>query len=164
VCITVASLVAPVLRPPACLARRIASVIKSGFIRSSVHHFTSATLRRFHRRRLLHATDFFQAAGFTVRGGVSVFKTLPADKGQDERQIFKLSRCSRIFESTLINASAGCRVRESKIRLYVAGRRVNVLLASSGCAPHCTRRPAPGVLLLGFRARQDFHACSIIWN
>jgi hypothetical protein len=41
----------------------------------------------------------------------------------------------------------GC-VRESKIRLYVAGRRVNVLLASSGCAPHCTRRPAPGVLPL----------------
>jgi hypothetical protein len=55
-------------------------------------------------------------------------------------------------------------VRESKIRLYVAGRRVNVLLASSGCAPHCTRRPAPGVLLLGFRAREDFHASSIIWN
>jgi hypothetical protein len=54
------------------MARRIASVIKSGFIRSSVHHFTSATLRRFHRRRLLHATDFFQAVGFTVRGGVSV--------------------------------------------------------------------------------------------
>jgi hypothetical protein len=49
-------------------------------------------------------------------------------------------------------------VRESKIRLYVAGRRVNVLLASSGSAPHCTRRPAPGVLLLGFRAREDFHA------
>ena len=71
-CITVASLVAPVLRPPACLARRIASVIKSGFIRSSLRHFTSATLRRFHRRRLLHATDFFQAAGFTVKGGVSV--------------------------------------------------------------------------------------------
>ena len=41
-------------------------------------------------------------------------------------------------------------MRESKIRLCVAGRRVNVLLASSGCAPHCTRRPAPGVLLLGF--------------
>jgi len=55
-------------------------------------------------------------------------------------------------------------VRESKIRLYVAGRRVNVLLASSGCAPHCTRRPAPGVLLLGFRAREDFHASPIIWN
>ena len=33
-------------------------------------------------------------------------------------------------------------------RLYVAGRRVNVLLASSGCAPHCTRRPAPGILPL----------------
>jgi len=55
-------------------------------------------------------------------------------------------------------------VRESKIRLYVASRRVNVLLASSGCAPHCTRRPAPGVLLLGFRAGQGFHASSIIWN
>jgi hypothetical protein len=41
----------------------------------------------------------------------------------------------------------GC-VRESKIRLCIAGRRVNVLLASSGCAPHCTRRPAPGVLPL----------------
>jgi hypothetical protein len=37
-----------------------------------VHHFASATLRRFHRRRLLHPTGFFQAAGFTVRGGVSV--------------------------------------------------------------------------------------------
>ncbi len=77
VCITVASLVAPVLRLPACIARRIASVIKSGFIRSSVHHFTSATLRRFHRRRLLHATDFFQAVGFTVRGGVSVMAAFP---------------------------------------------------------------------------------------
>ena len=40
-------------------------------------------------------------------------------------------------------------------QLYVAVRRVNVLLASSGCAPHCTRRrlrgfclydSAPGVL------------------
>ena len=75
VCITVASLVAPVLRQPRCMARRIASIIKSGFIRSSVHLFTSATLRRFHRRRLLHATDFFQAAIFTVRGGVSVMAT-----------------------------------------------------------------------------------------
>ena len=62
------------------------------------------------------------------------------------------------------NDLAWHRVRESKIRLYVAGRRVNVLLASSGCAPHCTRRPAPGVLLLGFRAREDFHASPIIWN
>jgi hypothetical protein len=26
---------------------------------------------------LLHATDFFQAAGFTVRGGVSVMATFP---------------------------------------------------------------------------------------
>jgi hypothetical protein len=60
--------------------------------------------------------------------------------------------------------SAGCRVRESKIRLYVAGRRVNVLLASSGCAPHCTRRPAPGVLLLGFRTREDFHVDLFILN
>jgi hypothetical protein len=57
------------------MARRRASVIKSDFIRSSVHHFTSATLRRFHRRRLLHATDFFQAAGFAVKGGVSVMAT-----------------------------------------------------------------------------------------
>ena len=69
-----------------------------------------------------------------------------------------------MFTSTLINASAGCRVRESKIRLCVAGRRVNVLLASSGCAPHCTRRPAPEVLPLGFRAGEDFHASPIIWN
>jgi hypothetical protein len=52
------------------MARRTASVIKSDFIRSSVHHFTSATLRRFHWLRLLHATDFFQAAGFTVKGSV----------------------------------------------------------------------------------------------
>jgi hypothetical protein len=63
-----------------------------------------------------------------------------------------------------VNALAWHRVRESKIRLYVAGRRVNVLLASSGCAPHCTRHPAPGVLLLGFRAREDFHVSPIIWN
>ena len=35
---------------------------------------------------------------------------------------------------------------------------------SSGCAPHCTRRPAPGVLRLGFREREDFHASLIIWN
>jgi hypothetical protein len=69
-----------------------------------------------------------------------------------------------MFLSTFVNASAGCHVRESKIRLCVAGRRVNVLLASSGCAPHCTRRPAPGVLLLGFRAREDFHANLFIWN
>jgi hypothetical protein len=62
------------------MARRIASVIKSGFIRASVHHFTSATLRRFHRRRLLHATDFSQAAGFTVRGGVSVFPKIAQRK------------------------------------------------------------------------------------
>jgi hypothetical protein len=72
VCITVASLFPPMLRQPHCMARRIASVIRSGFIRSSVDHFTSATLRRFHRRLLLHATDFFQVVGFTVRGGVSV--------------------------------------------------------------------------------------------
>ena len=77
VCITVGSLVAPVLRQPRCMARRIASVIKSGYIRSSVHHFTSATLRRFHWRLLLHATDFFQAAGFTVKGGVSVMACFP---------------------------------------------------------------------------------------
>jgi hypothetical protein len=57
------------------MARRTASVIKSGFIRSSVHHFTSATLRRFHQRRLLHASNFFQAGRFTVRGGVSVTVT-----------------------------------------------------------------------------------------
>jgi hypothetical protein len=66
-----------VLRQPACVARRMASVIKSGFIRSSLHHFTSATLRRFHRRCLLHAIDFFQVVGFTVRGGVSVMVTFP---------------------------------------------------------------------------------------
>jgi len=60
------------LRPPLALARRTASTIKSGFIWSSLHHCTSATWRRFHRRHLTHATDFFQAAGFTVRGGVSV--------------------------------------------------------------------------------------------
>src|SRR2546427_12045956 len=54
-----------------------------------------------------------------------------------------------------INASAGYRARESEIRLCVTVRRVNVLLASFGSAPHCTRRPAPGVLLLGFRAPQD---------
>jgi hypothetical protein len=48
-------------------------------------------------------------------------------------------------------------VRESKIRLCVAGRRVNVLLASSGSAPHCTRRPAPVVLLLEFCAQEDFY-------
>jgi len=59
------------------MARRTASVIKSGFIWSSVHHFTSATLRRFHRRRLLHATDFFQATIFTVKGGVSVMPKNP---------------------------------------------------------------------------------------
>jgi hypothetical protein len=57
------------------MARRIASVIKSGFIQSSVHHFTRTTLRCFHRRHLLHATDFFQAARFTVKGGVSVMAT-----------------------------------------------------------------------------------------
>jgi hypothetical protein len=39
-----------------------------------------------------------------------------------------------------------------QIRYYVAGRRVDLLLASSGCAPDCTRRPAPGVLPLGFGA------------
>ena len=39
-----------------------------------------------------------------------------------------------------------------QIPLYVAGRRVNLLLASSGCAPDCTRRPAPRVLRLGFGA------------
>jgi hypothetical protein len=33
-------------------------------------------------------------------------------------------------------------------RLYVAGRRVNLLLASTDCAPDCTRRPAPGILPL----------------
>jgi hypothetical protein len=72
-----------------------------------------------------------------------------------------------MFEIFSINTNQRIRwlgLRESKIQFYVAGRRVNVLLASSGCAPHCTRRPAPGVLLLGFRARQDFHACSIAWN
>ena len=52
-----------------------------------------------------------------------------------------------------ITFKLGARIRG---RLCVAGRRVNLLLASSGCAPHCTRRPAPGVLLLGFRARRNF--------
>jgi hypothetical protein len=65
------------LRLPLPLGRRTASIIKSGFIPSSVRHFTSATLRRFHRQRLLHATDFFPAAGFTVRGGVSVMAYFP---------------------------------------------------------------------------------------
>jgi hypothetical protein len=46
--------------------------------------------------------------------------------------------------------------RESCFPLYVAGRRVNLLLASFGCAPDCTRRPAPGILLLGFCARRIF--------
>jgi hypothetical protein len=44
-----------------------------------------------------------------------------------------------------------------QIPLYVAGRRVNLLLASSGCAPDCTRRPAPGVLRLGFGAWKTMH-------
>jgi hypothetical protein len=68
-CITVASLVGPVLRQPHCMARRTASVIKSDFIRSSVHHFTSATLRRFQRRRLLHVTDFFELPGSPSEAG-----------------------------------------------------------------------------------------------
>jgi hypothetical protein len=83
---------------------------------------------------------------------------------QDECEIFALNGCSGMFLSTFVNALAWHRVRESKIRLYVAGRRVNLLLASSGCAPDCTRRPAPGILPLGFRAREDFHASSFIWN
>jgi hypothetical protein len=74
------------------MARRIASVIKSGFIRSSAHHFTSATLRRFHRRRLLHATDFFQVAGFTVRGGVSVMATFPLLAAQVRSSWLQLHR------------------------------------------------------------------------
>lgn len=49
----------------------------------------------------------------------------------------------------------GC-VRESKIRLYVAGRRVNVLLASSGCAPHCTRRRLRGFCLYDFAHERIF--------
>jgi hypothetical protein len=57
--------------------QRPASSIQSGFIPSPLNHFTSATWRRFHRRRLLHATDFLQAAGFTVRGGVSVMAEKP---------------------------------------------------------------------------------------
>jgi hypothetical protein len=57
----------------------------------------------------------------------------------------------------------GC-VRESEIRLCVAGRRVKVRLSAALRVPPLTRRPAPGVLLLGFRAREDFHASSIIWN
>ena len=57
----------------------------------------------------------------------------------------------------------GC-VREPEIRLCVAGRRVKVRLSAVLRVPPLTRRPAPGVLLLGFRAREDFHASPIIWN
>ena len=57
----------------------------------------------------------------------------------------------------------GC-VRESEIRLCVAGRRVKVRLSAALRVPPLTRRPAPGVLLLGFRAREDYHASPIIWN
>jgi hypothetical protein len=72
----------------ACYVRRLpwqgeerpASSIQSGFIPSPLNHFTSATWRRFHRRRLLHATDFLQAAGFTVRGGVSVMAEKPRNR------------------------------------------------------------------------------------
>jgi len=42
---------------------------------NSVHHqimLHSVVGASLHRRRLLHATDFFPAARFTVRGGVSV--------------------------------------------------------------------------------------------
>jgi hypothetical protein len=38
-------------------------------------------------------------------------------------------------------ASAVCCARGSGVQLYVAGWRVNLLLASSGCAPDCTRQP-----------------------
>jgi hypothetical protein len=72
-----------------------------------------------------------------------------------------------MFENLSININQRIRslpCAQIQIQFYVAGRRVNVLLASSGCAPHCTRRPAPGVLLLEFRARKDFHASPIIWN
>jgi len=67
-----------------------------------------------------------------------------------------LSRCSRIFTSTLINASAGCRVRKSKIRLYVAGRRVNVLLASSAALHIAPAARLREFCFLGFRARENF--------
>jgi len=39
--------------------------------------------------------------------------------------------------------------------VYIAGCRVNLLLASSGCAPDCTRRPAPGFCPYDF-ARGEF--------
>jgi hypothetical protein len=60
--------------------------------------------------------------------------------GQDKREIFALMGCWRMFRY----CHRG-RARESEARWCVAGRRVNLLLASPGCAPNCTRRPAPGI-------------------
>jgi len=50
------------------------------------------------------------------------------------------------------------------IRLYVAGRRVNLLLASSGCAPDCTRRPAPGSLPFRILRTEEFHGENVKAN
>ena len=42
--------------------------------------------------------------------------------------------------------------RQSMIQLYVAGRRFKVVSPHSRTAPPLTRRPAPGLLRLGFGA------------
>ena len=54
---------------------------------------------------------------------------------QDEREIFALCRCSGMFPSTLINALARYRARDSDAPLWVAGLRVKVV---SPCCPGCS--------------------------
>jgi hypothetical protein len=78
--------------------------------------------------------------GLYDRKGLVSDRKLPKVWARRTRDI----RIELIFGNVPVNTSAGCRARKSEIPLYVAGQRVNVLLASSGCAPHCTRRPAPG--------------------
>ena len=113
VCIMVGSLVASVLRQSACVARRIASVIKSGFIRASVHHFTSATLRRFHRRRLLHATDFSKQP---LRSALAV-PCIAKRRGKCHGIFSTFSRSRRVILAVTLPSDSGLASKKRTMKL-----------------------------------------------
>jgi len=57
------------LMPPSLFHKENSVHHQIRFHSVAVHHFTSATLRRFHRRRLLHATDFSKLPGSPSMAG-----------------------------------------------------------------------------------------------
>jgi hypothetical protein len=69
-----------------------------------------------------------------------------AKSGASSSAAYAASQFPAIIRPNVRSRRVSCaRIRG---RLCVAGRRVNLLLASTGCAPDCTRLPAPGILPL----------------